>query len=158
MRRHLKGRFRARCVRVVDGDTIDVNGLGFSGQANEVVRIRLDGIDAPEMVPRITREGLAAQQFLQGRAYGEVVDVIPRRAWTDPYGRIIATVFIVTCHQEFGLPGYPCDISTMMLRAGYATPYKVHGRRVLKLPTCPLCGTRHVLDGSVLCGPGFLIV
>lgn len=158
MRRHELTKFDAICTRVVDGDTIDV--WPFPGQPGngQIVRVRIDGIDAPEIFPTKTAEGLAAQIFLERAVLDELVTVFPRRAWTDPYGRVIALVIIDTWEGGRKNREHGISIASMMLAARLARPYKVHGRRTQKLPTCPTCGARHVLDGSVLCGPHFLIV
>lgn len=68
---------------VVDGDTIDVDGIG---------RVRLADIDCPEMS---TAEGPVAKEFTEEYLSGEVVylDIDDLRE-TDNYGRTIAIVYL----------------------------------------------------------------
>lgn len=57
--------YRCKILRVVDGDTIDVEiDLGFSVKVKE--RVRLANIDTPEMFgPNATPEGKAATEFVR---------------------------------------------------------------------------------------------
>lgn len=70
-------------TRVIDGDTIEVQGLGTVGLAD---------IDAPEMS---TAEGPAAKQYattwLQSNLVSLDIDNLRR---VDPYGRIVAVVYL----------------------------------------------------------------
>lgn len=71
----------ARVERVDDGDTLRVVMNG------ETVRVRIFGIDAPELDQPYGREALdAARRLLTDRTIG----VVPRD--TDPYGRLVASL------------------------------------------------------------------
>ena len=74
-------RFTGRVTSVIDGDTIGVMREGRE------VRIRLDGIDAPEGGQEF---GQRAKQFASEIAFGKTVDVIVRDV--DRYGRLVARV------------------------------------------------------------------
>ena len=67
-------------ARVIDGDTIEVSS----------VRIRLWGIDAPELSDR---GGGEAKAFLDGLLLGKTVRCKPRDK--DRYGRIVAMCFFL---------------------------------------------------------------
>ena len=73
--------FTAKCVGVSDGDTITVL-LG-----TEQMKIRLEGIDAPE-----TGQDFAtrAKQFTSGLVFGKHVHILPKEK--DRYGRLVARV------------------------------------------------------------------
>ncbi len=70
-------------VHVVDGDTLDVEGLG---------RVRLVGINAPEVGQPGYEE---AKSFLTQLCLGEVVTVdVDDRHPRDRYGRVLAVIIV----------------------------------------------------------------
>ena len=73
--------FSGKVINVLDGDTIEVSRDGRGR------RIRLDGIDCPEMGQAF---GDAARQFASSLAFGKEVKV--RGIEHDQYGRIVAHV------------------------------------------------------------------
>ena len=71
----LAGPVAANVERVVDGDTIEVKAAIWLGQTL-VIRVRIDGVDAPELEARCTEErklALAARDFLARRLQGAPV-------------------------------------------------------------------------------------
>ena len=92
-----------RVVGVVDGDTLDVLKDG-----NELVRVRLSGIDAPE---RHQPFGQVAKKSLSDLAFNQrvIVDWKTR----DRYGRVIGKVLVA------GL-----DTNLQMVKQGLAWHYK----------------------------------
>jgi len=106
--------YRAKVVRWVDGDTVDVDiDLGF-GVILSNKRIRLYGIDAPESRTRDLEEkrrGKAAHHFVQGFApTGSVVTLKTYK--TGKYGRILAEVILDEA-----------NINQLLVSEGHATPY-----------------------------------
>jgi endonuclease YncB( thermonuclease family) len=100
-RKDLVGRqFEARTVRIADGDTLDALLPGES----RPVRVRLEGIDAPELGETFSRE---AQNFLRALVGNAPVRVTGRDL--DSYGRLVARV---------AAGGQ--DASTALVRAGLA--------------------------------------
>jgi endonuclease YncB( thermonuclease family) len=100
-RRDLIGRqFDARVVRVGDGDTFDVQLNGESQR----LRIRLEGVDAPEQDEVFGRESTA---FLRKLLVNQSVRINGRDM--DRYGRLVARV---TVQGQ--------DASTVLIRAGLA--------------------------------------
>ncbi len=86
------------CYHVVDGDTIDVEGVG---------RIRLVGVNTPERGQPGYQE---AKDFLEQMCLGKIVyldidDEKPR----DKYGRILAVIYIDSL-----------NLNAELLRRGYA--------------------------------------
>ncbi len=70
-------------VKVVDGDTIDVEGIG---------RIRMADINAPELS---TKEGQKAKEFVKSLCLGKTVYLdIDDEKVVGKYGRIIAVVYL----------------------------------------------------------------
>lgn len=114
----LPGPFRARVVRVIDGDTLIAEvGLWFGQSVIE--HIRIAGIDAPEMKGRCPSEieaARSARQYLSGLVGTGQIELIDVRR--EKYGRALARVMA---------GGF--DISTQMIEAGYARPY-LGGKRL----------------------------
>lgn len=86
----------ASVTRVIDGDTIDVNLPDAMGDNSPTTRIRLWGIDAPEMAhfdqveEPLARDATAlAEEFLRGRDVRLFLE--PQRP-RDSYGRVLAHV------------------------------------------------------------------
>jgi endonuclease YncB( thermonuclease family) len=100
-RRDLIGKhFDARVVRVGDGDTFDVQIAGETRR----LRIRLEGIDAPELSEAYGRESTT---YLRTLVIDQMVRIVGRDM--DRYGRLVARVSV-----------QGRDASTAMLRAGLA--------------------------------------
>jgi len=116
--------YLARAQRAIDGDTIEVIWLEPNAAGLFPTRIRLARIDAPELRPRVEPGALAAQAALARLVVGQVVQVTPRRAWPDPYGRIIADV-----HVAGG------DVALIMVMGGFVRPYSATLRRQARIRT-----------------------
>ena len=98
--------FEAKVISVHDGDTITV-------RTDETIKIRLDGIDAPELKQPF---GQASKQALSGLVFGQVVTVKPGKK--DRYGRLLARV-------EIGGK----DASLTMVETGMAHWYEQYAKR-----------------------------
>lgn len=88
------GIYRARCTNVVDGDTVDlVIDLGFHLTAT--VRVRLLGINTPEMVGKDREKALEAKKFVQDRLLDVGTWSIKAETKRDPdsFGRYLATIW-----------------------------------------------------------------
>ena len=120
----LPGPVEARVVRVVDGDTFEADALVWPGHMVRV-KVRIRGIDAPELRARCASEkqaALAAQETLTGLLLGEGIQV--RNVGADKYfGRVVADVET----------GDGSDVATRLLAMNVARPYD-GGKRV---PSCP---------------------
>lgn len=110
------GRTVAGPVRVIDGDTIDIAG----------VRVRLEGIDAPESGQRCKRRligrwacGTAATEALEKLVAGG--DVRCDERGTDKYGRVLGV-----CHAG------PIDINAWMVRNGLAWAFVRYSQSYVK--------------------------
>ncbi len=112
----------ARVLRVIDGDTIEVAAKIWLGQ-ELTIKVRLAGIDAPEMHGKCGRErtlARAARELVADAVGGSVHLTAIRR---DKYGgRVVARVAAANGR----------DLSDALLTAGLAHRYG--GRR--KLPWC----------------------
>ena len=109
----LAGPVSALVERVVDGDTIEVKARIWLGQSL-TIRVRIDGVDAPELEARCSEErrmALAARDYLARRLLGAEVRL--SRVVYDKYGgRVRASV---TDGQG--------DIAQALLTEGLARPY-----------------------------------
>lgn len=106
--------YNAKCLRVVDGDTIDAQiDLGFD--THKVIRIRLVGLNAPESRTRDLEEkakGLAAKQF--------VIDILKKHHNTfilhsqgvGKYGRCLGEIFLGDV-----------KLNDLLITEGHATAY-----------------------------------
>jgi len=79
----------ARVDRVVDGDTLDLDVGGRE------VKVRLLGIDTPEMTGPAKEFGAAAKRYAEGRVSGRDVTLnLDEQATRDKYGRLLAYVYL----------------------------------------------------------------
>ena len=128
--------YRANIVRVVDGDTVDVDiDLGFGVWLHKQ-RIRLYGIDSPESRTRDLDEkkyGLMAKEFLKKElADGAVLKT--RLDGKGKYGRILGE-FITIKETEAGIDAngspvesikYRHNVNEYMIERHHS--FKYHGR------------------------------
>lgn len=115
----IRGRYFARIIRVIDGDTclaeFPCPTCGVSSQQ----RLRLARIDAPELDGPRNVEGLASKHRLEEIIGGATVEVQVCQKWPDKYGRII--VEIVT---------HGVNVSNQLVEEGYAVWYRCRAERV----------------------------
>ncbi|WP_090881172.1 thermonuclease family protein [Bauldia litoralis] len=110
--------YRAEVVRIVDGDTIDVDiDLGFYIWIRNQ-RIRLFDIDAPEVNGATKAAGVAASEYLEKLLDGKTVIIRTVKGKDgadrdDSFGRWLGTIYLD------GL-----DVNQEMIRAGHAVPYE----------------------------------
>jgi len=118
----LEGPVSATVNRVIDGDTIEVRAAIWLGQTL-TIRVRIDGVDAPELEARCAEErrlALAARDFLARRLEGAAVKLT--QVEYDKYGgRVRADV-----------ADAKGDIAAALLMSGHARAY--HGER--RVPWC----------------------
>lgn len=103
--------FAARVVTVLDGDTLEMVTTD-----RRRVRIRLEGIDAPERGEPFSN---VARSFTRQLAFDKTVRVEVRDV--DRYGRLVARVTLQTAVVQAGWT----DLSLELVRAGLATHYTV---------------------------------
>ena len=105
--------YRAIVTKVYDGDTITVNiDLGF-GVWVKGQKLRLLGIDTPE-VRGVEREaGLKSRDVLRERIMDKEIRVKTQKDKKGKYGRWLATIYDADVES----------INTWLLREGYAKPY-----------------------------------
>lgn len=105
--------YPAEIVRVIDGDTVEADiDLGFSTWRRGE-RLRLDGVDAPEIRGATREAGLAAAAALRARIEGRALVICTLRDRTEKYGRYLVRIFDGT---EL--------VNDWLIEAGYATPWQ----------------------------------
>lgn len=83
--------YRAKVIKVIDGDTIDLMiDLGYHTFLKK--RIRLDGVDTPEIRGEERPEGLISKAAVEELIGGQDVKVKSIRE-RDKYGRNIARIY-----------------------------------------------------------------
>ena len=105
--------YRAIITDVYDGDTVTADiDLGFDiWRRNE--RLRLYGIDAPEVRGQERQKGLLARDALRERLVGKEVTICTIKDKTGKYGRYLVRIF------ERGRL-----INLWLVRVGHAEPYE----------------------------------
>ena len=89
-----KYRYNATCTAVHDGDTITVDiDLGFDMQLSNM-KIRMYGINAPELKDPTKAAGIASRDYLISRIKGQQIVVETIRDKKEKYGRYLAKVFL----------------------------------------------------------------
>ena len=112
-------RYKVDIVKVIDGDTVDVDiDLGF-GMVYKKQRVRLKGIDTPESRTRNLEEkkfGLAAKAYLKEELTGEDAYTHIELVSHDKgkFGRILGELFV---------GGSSCSINQLMIDKHHAVPY-----------------------------------
>lgn len=108
--------YRCDVVRVVDGDTLDLKiDVGF--HTYHIERVRLLGIDCPEVRGPEKEAGLAASEFVR-----KWVIAVPFTEWpfevtthkTDSFGRYLA---------DLRQTGSDTTLSQALIAAGHAVPF-----------------------------------
>ena len=117
--------YRYNCVikRIVDGDTVDVDiDLGFNVWMNNQ-RIRISGVDAPEVRTRDLEEkaaGFESKAFVEGLLPVGSNQILISEEYNNSgkYGRIIGTFELYNSVKDAW-----SDLSTMLLESGHAETY-----------------------------------
>ncbi len=115
----LNGPIPARLLAVIDGDTIAVEAQVWLGQ-KLAIKVRLQGVDAPELKGRCDRErdlAVRAREFV-GHQIGEGSVRLADVRYGKFAGRVVARV--ITANGS--------DLGRELLAAGLAQPYR-GGRR-----------------------------
>jgi endonuclease YncB( thermonuclease family) len=118
--RSIAGPVSAQIVRIIDGDTIEVDAHPWPGHAVRV-SVRLRGIDTPERRSRCPGQRAAAQlarneleRLVSGVPTVELINV----AGGKYYGRVLAD-----------MKAGAHDVASAMLESGLARPYQGGKRR-----------------------------
>ena len=102
--------YRCKVVKIIDGDTVDVDiDLGFGVWLHKE-RIRMFGIDTPESRTRDLEEkkfGLAAKQFLTDMLDDDGGIILKtQKDKTDKFGRILGELWRTTNYADKSINDY----------------------------------------------------
>ncbi len=106
--------YRAVVTSVADGDSITANidlGLGIWAKGQ---KLRLAGINTPELRGEFKDSAIAAKAFLSEQVLGKEVLLSTVRDKKEKYGRYLVHVY---------LPGQPTSINQLLLDLGYAAEF-----------------------------------
>ena len=121
--------YNCKIVRVVDGDTVDVDiDLGFDVWLKKQ-RIRLYGVDTPESRTRDLEEkkyGLAAKQYLIDKLNAGTPILKTFKDGVGKYGRILGEFWVEEVAEESENITVKTNINQLMIEEHYAAPY--HGQ------------------------------
>lgn len=118
--------FTATLKRVVDADTVDlIIDQGFGDTTTR--RIRLAGIDAPELVGANRDSGRAAAHALRAMLSNREVTVVTQKDKVDGFTRYIGTLWvtrIAATDPDGANPVYETvNVNEYLLSQGYAVPW-----------------------------------
>tara|TARA_Y100000004_G_scaffold161041_1_gene188875 strand:- start:1495 stop:1923 length:429 start_codon:yes stop_codon:yes gene_type:complete len=125
--------YRVKIIKVVDGDTVDVDiDLGFGVWLNKQ-RIRLYGIDAPESRTRDLDEkryGLKAKEWLKERLSDGAI-LKTRLDKKGKYGRILGEFLVLENegHPQFE---HPVNVNEEMIAKHLAVSYHGQSKEQIK--------------------------
>ena len=115
--------YKATILEVVDGDSVKTD-LDLGCGVRIRMAIRLDGIDAPEVVGESRATGLAARDHLVSLISNKTVFVATRKDKAEKYGRLLGTFFLTVEDKIAGR-----SVNQAMVEAGHARPYEGGGKR-----------------------------
>lgn len=103
--------YTGKVLNVVDGDTIDVAiDVGFTLTTTH--RLRLLGINCPEVHGESRAAGLAASAYVRSELLGRTIRL--RTEKSDDFGRYLARIYVGDV-----------DFNQSLVDKGYAVPYMV---------------------------------
>lgn len=106
--------YKAKIVSVYDGDTVTaLVDLGF--RINFEIKIRLAGIDTPELRGEERIAGVAAKKRVDELIYGKQVTIKTQKDKQEKFGRWLGEIF---------LPGSELSVNQQLLNEGLAEHYK----------------------------------
>jgi micrococcal nuclease len=111
--------YRAKIISVYDGDTVTaLVDLGFHVKME--MKLRLAGIDAPEVRGPERPQGLVARDFLRKLILGKTVTIITKKDRQEKYGRYLAEIYL----DELPYLFHTNLVNEIMVMAGYAYEYE----------------------------------
>jgi micrococcal nuclease len=105
--------YKAKIISVYDGDTITaLVDLGF--RINFEIKIRLLGIDTPELRGASRPEGLIAKKRVEELILGKEIILKTQRDKQEKYGRWLGEIYI---------PGEELSVNQRLVNEGLAVPF-----------------------------------
>ena len=123
--------YKCEILRVIDGDTVDVDiDLGF-GVWLRKERVRIHGIDTPESRTRDLEEkkyGLAAKEFVKGYLKAGSDQLLQtEKDKTGKFGRILGKFLVYDAKTDS-----QTHLGNIMIREHHAVPYSGQSKEEIK--------------------------
>ena len=123
--------YKCEILRVIDGDTVDVDiDLGF-GVWLRKERVRIHGIDTPESRTRDLEEkkyGLAAKEFVKGYLKAGSDQLLQtEKDKTGKFGRILGKFLVYDAKTDSQI-----HLGNIMIREHHAVPYSGQSKEEIK--------------------------
>lgn len=113
--------YKAKVVSIYDGDSMRVDiDLGFKVSLSNQ-RVRLLGIDTPELRGEEREQGLIVRDYVRSLLNGEEVILKSYKDKYGKYGRWLVEVFMFDPTEEGGL----LNVNQHLIDKGLALPYGV---------------------------------
>lgn len=133
--------YRCKIIKVVDGDTVDVDiDLGFGVWLRDE-RVRLAGIDAPESRTSDPDEkifGIAAKERLQELLPVGSCCILQSKDYKGKFGRILGDFKVI----------YDASIVEILIREHHGVPY--HGQSKAEINAAHLENRRILVESGVI--------
>ena len=111
--------YEAKIISVYDGDTVTaLVDLGFHVKLE--MKLRLAGIDAPEVRGPERPKGLASRDFLRKLILGKTVTIITKKDSQEKYGRYLANIYLDKPSELF----FTRCVNDIMIESGNAYEYE----------------------------------
>jgi micrococcal nuclease len=109
--------YKAHCTKVYDGDTITVNiDLGFHSWLFNM-KIRLYGIDTPELRGDTIEAGRVARDYLRGLILDKDIILETHKDKTGKYGRWLGVIHLPHDNEN------TVSVNEILVHAGHAVRY-----------------------------------
>ncbi len=110
--------YRAKVVDVYDGDTCRVDiDLGFNISIKRE-KIRLSGINAPELRGKEREEGLRSRNYLRELILGKEIYLETEKDRKGKYGRYLGTIWVKDENDKY------FNVNEKLVKEGYAVKVK----------------------------------
>ncbi len=103
--------YQAKIIGVYDGDTVNAS-IDLGLETHRLIKIRLYGINAPEMTGETKMAGLAARDILRARILDKIVTMHTIKDRTEKYGRYLGEIIDVNG-----------NVNNWMVDSGHAVIY-----------------------------------
>lgn len=120
-RRRYPYTYDAKCVKVIDGDTVVLDVYGFKS-VSENFKFRLFGIDTPEMDSKIAAEREKARQakaFVEKKILNQIIEIQTLKDAADGFGRYLCVI-----SYDAGLSDL-VELNTELINEGLAVKFMV---------------------------------
>lgn len=114
--------YQAKVIDVYDGDTITAQvDLGF--HASMKIKVRLFGINAPEVRGESKEEGLKSKTFLSDLVLNKTIMLSTKKDKQEKYGRWLGVIFVKETYPNEDGSFDDINVNEQMVLKGFTIPY-----------------------------------